>query len=103
MGRGKRLEITLTPKDRQRIGQLLGGGLQSVRTVVRALALLQVDQGQSTPALGANLMLSAKAVWQIGKRYQGGMSPRGPSISGHFFESVLTELDRTAWCTSSFH
>jgi putative transposase len=72
MGRGKRLEITLTPKDRQQIEQLLSGGLQSVRTVIRALALLQMDQGQSTPAVGANLMLSAKAVWQIGRRYQQG-------------------------------
>ena len=72
MGSGKRLEISLTPKDRQQIEQLLGGGLQSVRTVIRSLALLQMDQGQSTPAVGANLMLSAKAVWQIGKRYQQG-------------------------------
>jgi transposase len=70
MGRGNRLEISLTPRDRQQIEQLLGGGLQSVRTVIRALALIQMDQGQSTPAVGANLMLSAKAVWQIGKRYQ---------------------------------
>ena len=72
MGRGKRLEITLSAKDRQQLEQLLGGGLQSVRTVIRALALLQMDRGQSTPAVGANLMLSAKAVWQIGKRYQQG-------------------------------
>jgi transposase len=72
MGRGKRLEIALTAKDRQQIEQVLGGGLQAVRTVIRALALLQMDQGQSTPAVGANLMLSAKAVWQIGKRYQQG-------------------------------
>ena len=72
MGRGKRLEISLTSKDRQQLEQLLGGGLQSVRTVIRALALLQMDQGQSTPAVSANLMLSAKAVWQIGKRYQQG-------------------------------
>jgi hypothetical protein len=72
MGRGKRLEIMLTAKDRQQIEQLLGGGLQSVRTVIRALALLQMDQGQSTPSVAANLMLSAKAVWQIGVRYQQG-------------------------------
>jgi hypothetical protein len=72
MGRGKRLEIALSPKDRQQIEQLLCGGLQAVRTVIRALALVQMDQGQSTPGVGANLMLSAKAVWQIGKRYQQG-------------------------------
>ena len=72
MSRGKRLEITLTPKDRQHLSQLLNGGLQTVRTVKHALALLQMDQGQSTPSVGANVMLSAKAVWQIGKRYQQG-------------------------------
>lgn len=27
----------------------------------------------------------------------------GKRFSGHLFESVLTEPDRTAWCTSSFH
>jgi transposase len=72
MGRGKGLEIELTSKDRQRVEQLLSGGWQAVRTVLRALALLQMDQGQSAPAVAANLRLSAKAVWQIGKRYQQG-------------------------------
>ena len=46
--------------------------MQAVRTTLRALALRQMDQGQSTPAVGSNLGLSAKAVWQIGKRYQQG-------------------------------
>ena len=81
MGTGKRLEIWLTAKDREPIEQLLGGGVQAVRTVIRALALLQMDQGQSTPAVGANLMLSAKAVWQIGKRYQQG------GIEGALFDA----------------
>jgi transposase len=72
MGRGKGLEIKLTSKDRQAAEQLLCGGWQAVRTVLRALALLQMDQGQSPPAVAANLRLSAKAVWQIGKRYQQG-------------------------------
>jgi len=40
-----------------------------VRTTLRALALRQMDQGLSTPAVGVNLGLSAKAVWHIGKRY----------------------------------
>src|SRR5258708_24369929 len=72
MGRGKRLQIELKQRDRQQLEQLLGGGLQAVRTTLRALALRQMDQGQCTPAVGANLGLSAKAVWQIGKRYQQG-------------------------------
>jgi hypothetical protein len=69
MSRGKRLQIELKQRDRQQVAQLLGGGLQAVRTTLRALALRQMDQGRSTPAVGANLGLSAKAVWQIGKRY----------------------------------
>src|ERR1035437_3460159 len=69
MSRGKRLEIELKPRDRQQVEKLLGGGLQAVRTTLRALALRQMDQGQSTPVVGANLGLSAKAVWQIGRRY----------------------------------
>jgi hypothetical protein len=72
MGRGIRLQIELKSRDRQQVEQLLGGGLQSVRTTLRALALRQMDQGQSTPAVGASLGLSAKAVWQIGKRYLAG-------------------------------
>ena len=74
MSSGKRLQIELKQRDRQQIDQLLAGGLQGVRTTLRALALRQLDQGQSTPAVGANLGLSAKAVWQIGKRYlEGGL------------------------------
>ena len=72
MGRGLRIE--LTRRERQQLDELLSGGLQPVRTGLRALALRQMDDGLSTPAVGANLGLSAKAVWQIGKRYrQGGL------------------------------
>jgi len=74
MGRGIRLQVELKKRDRQQIEHLLSGGLQAVRTTLRALALRQMDQGQSTPAVGANLGLSAKAVWKIGKRYlEGGL------------------------------
>jgi hypothetical protein len=69
MSRGIRLQVELKTRDLQQVEQLLSGGLQSVRTTLRALALRQLDQGQSTPAVGTNLGLSAKAVWQIGKRY----------------------------------
>src|ERR1035441_4679400 len=70
MGRGLCLE--LSRRDRHRLDELLSGGLQPVRTVLRALALRQMDDGQSTPAVGVSLGLSAKAVWQIAKRYQQG-------------------------------
>ena len=74
MGRGVRLQIELKQRERQQVEQLLSGGLLAVRTTLRALALRQMDQGQTTPAVGANLGLSAKAVWKIGKRYlEGGL------------------------------
>jgi putative transposase len=74
MSRGVRFQIKLSARDRGQLDELLSGGLQSVRTTLRALALRQMDQGQSTPAVGANLGLSAKAIWQIGKRYiEGGL------------------------------
>ena len=72
MGRGNRLQIELKARDREQIDRLLSGGLQAVRTTLRALALRQMDRGQFTPAVGASLGLSAKAVWQIGKRYLDG-------------------------------
>ena len=72
MGRGRRLRIELTRRDRKQVDELLRGGLQPVRTVLRALALRQMDDGRSTPAVGASLGLSAKAAWQIGKWYQQG-------------------------------
>jgi transposase len=74
MSRGVRFQIKLSARDRGQLDELLSGGLQSVRTTLRALALRQMDLGQSTPAVGANLGLSAKAIWQIGKRYiEGGL------------------------------
>jgi hypothetical protein len=65
MGRGNRLQVRLSSRDRQQFDELLSGGLQPVHTVMRALALRQSDQGQSTLAVGTNLGLSAKAAWRL--------------------------------------
>ena len=72
MGRGIRLQLSLTVADRERIEGLLGGGVQDVRTVVRALALRQLDRGLSTPAVGSLVGLAGKTVRQIAQRYQAG-------------------------------
>jgi putative transposase len=69
---GKRVSLKLSRRERDELDSLLSGGLQPVRTVLRALALRQMDDGQGTTAVGASLGLSAKAVWEIGKRYQQG-------------------------------
>jgi hypothetical protein len=39
MGRGIRLQVKLSSRDRQQLEELLSGGLQPVRTILRALAL----------------------------------------------------------------
>jgi len=70
MGRGDRLQLSLTAGDRERIESLLSGGTQEVRTVLRALALRQLDRGLSTPAAGALVGLAGKTVREIGQRYQ---------------------------------
>jgi hypothetical protein len=51
---------------------LLSGGVQPVRAVIRALVLRQIDEGRTTVEAGAGVGISAKAAWEIGKRYQGG-------------------------------
>jgi hypothetical protein len=66
------LQLSLTIGDRKRIEALLSGGVQEVRTVVRALALRQLDRGRSTPEVGSLVGLSGKAVRQIGQRYLAG-------------------------------
>ena len=72
MGRGNRLRLSLTVGDRERIEELLSGGVQEVRTVIRALALRQLDRGLSTPAVGSLVGLAGKTVREIGQRYQAG-------------------------------
>ncbi len=72
MGRGIPLQLSLSDADRDRVEELLGGGVAAVRTVVRALALRQLDRGRSTPEVGALVGLSGKTVRQIGQRYQEG-------------------------------
>lgn len=72
MGRGVRLQLSLTVADRERIEELLSGGVQEVRTVIRALALRQLDRGLSTPAVGSLVGLAGKTVREIGQRYQAG-------------------------------
>jgi putative transposase len=74
MGRGVRLKVAFTVADRLTVRELLDGGVQEVRTVLRALALQQLDLGLSTPGAGALVGLSGKTVREIGQRYlEGGL------------------------------
>src|SRR5262249_44392352 len=49
---------------------VLSGGVQAVRTVLRALVLCRLDQGRSASEVAAEVRLTAKAVREIGRRYE---------------------------------
>jgi hypothetical protein len=68
------LSIDLAPKDQKELTKLLRGGLQQVRVVLRALALLQLAKGASAPQVAELVPLTSQAIRNIGRRYrQGGL------------------------------
>ena len=70
----RRLSVRLSQPDRHELRGLLRRGIQPVRTVLRALALLQLDAGQAASEVASHLQLTAKAVREIGRRYaEGGL------------------------------
>ena len=70
----KRLELQLSKPEERSLTQLLRGGVQQVRVILRSLALLQLSQGDTAPGIARRLRLTPKAVRDIGKRYlEGGV------------------------------
>jgi len=66
------LRIEVTKKDQKESRTLLAGGVQQVRVVLRAVALLQLAQGVSAPRIAAVVPLTPQAIRKIGHRYQEG-------------------------------
>ncbi len=66
------LSFDIAPKDQRELADLLSGGVQQVRVVLRALALLQLAQGVSAPQIAKVVHLTAEAIRGIGRRYQQG-------------------------------
>jgi transposase len=65
------LRITVSRKDRKTLDGLLSEGIQSVRVVFRALALLHLADGASAPEAARSLKkLTPKAVRDIAHRYE---------------------------------
>ena len=64
------LRIDVTPKDQKELAKLLSGGVQQVRVVLRALALLQLAKGASTPRISQVVPLTSQAIRTIARRYQ---------------------------------
>src|SRR5215813_8157337 len=66
------LSVEVTPKDQEELADLLSGGVQQVRVVLRALALLQLAKGASAPQIAKVVPLTPQAIRNIGHRYQQG-------------------------------
>ena len=68
------LRIDVTKKDQKTLKQLLAGGVQPVRVVLRAVVLLQKAKGVSAPRIATVIPLTAQAIRKVGHRYrQGGL------------------------------
>jgi len=66
------LSVEVTPKDQRHLGELLSGGVQQVRVVLRALALLQLAKGVSAPRISVFVPFTPQAIRKVGHRYQQG-------------------------------
>jgi putative transposase len=66
------LRIEVTTKDQKELRRLLSSGVQQVRVVLRAVALLQLAKGVSAPKIAGMVPLTAQAIRKIGHRYREG-------------------------------
>ena len=64
------LNIDVSKNDQKQLRSLLKGGVQQVRVVLRALALLQLAEDVSAPQVAKTLPLSSQAIRRLGHRYQ---------------------------------
>lgn len=66
--------IRLSKQEQQELRRVLQSGLQPVRTVLRALALRQLAEGQPIRQVAKNVALTPKTVWLTSQRFrQGGL------------------------------
>lgn len=70
------LPFRLASEDAKELERLLHGGVQQVRVVLRALALLQLGRGASAPEVARTVRLTPQAIRKIAHRYHAGGLPR---------------------------
>jgi len=68
MGRSA-LRIEVAKKDQKELEKMLSGGVQQVRAVLRAMALLQLAKGISAPRIAEFIPLTPQAIRKVGHRY----------------------------------
>jgi len=66
------LPFRLKSQDAKQLEALLRGGVQQVRVVLRAMALLQLDRGSSAPDVARAVPLTPQAIRRIAHRYRTG-------------------------------
>jgi transposase len=66
------LRILVSAKDRKELQTLVRSGVQQVRVILRALALLQLAKGVSAPRISGMMPLTSQAIRKVGHRYQEG-------------------------------
>ena len=66
----RRVRVHLRKADRDKLEDVLHGGIQPVRAVLRALALEHLHQGKSVSEVAGIVRLTPKAVREIGRRYE---------------------------------
>ena len=86
MGRAP-LNIDVAEEHQQELRALLKGGVQQVRMVLRALALLQLADDASAPQISKVIPLSPQAIRRLGHRYE----ERG--LDGALFEKPRPGAD----------
>ena len=69
MGR-QLLNIDISEHDQQQLRRILKRGVQQVRVVLRALALLQLAKKVSAPQIAKMIPLTPQAIRRLGRRYQ---------------------------------
>ena len=62
MGDGRKVQIRLSKSEQRQLDDLLSGGLQPVRTVLRALVLRQLADGQAIRTVARNVGLTPKTL-----------------------------------------
>jgi transposase len=64
----RRIRVRLKKADRDRLDEVLSGGMQPVRTVLRALALSHLHDGKPVSEVARIVRLTPKAVREIARR-----------------------------------
>src|SRR2546428_656356 len=66
------LSIKVKPKDQRALKKVLRGGVQQVRVLLRAVALLQLAKGLSSARISSVVPLTPQAIRKVAHRYQQG-------------------------------